>query len=181
MSTIIKKASWRKAVLFTALFIAMYILINNTDVGVAGLLGITGGASILDFEFGYTSVQALDMLTALGEQGRNFYLTKIIPIDFLFPLSYMLCYVGWIALLVKYSASKSYMKLLIFVPIIAMLFDWCENIGIIFMLKKYPLIPKWAAITASTAGILKMICIVASVLAIVALLLVILIKRKKKV
>ena len=169
----------RKVVLFTVFFIAMYILINNTAVGVAGLLQITGGANILDFEFGFTAAEALDMLTALGGQGRSFYLTHIIPIDFLFPLSYMLCYMGWIALLLKYIAPKGYMKSLLLVPSLAMLFDWIENIAVIFILKNYPSLPEWAVITASTAGIVKMICIIASVAAIIILLLVLFFKRKK--
>ncbi|MDL2294422.1 hypothetical protein LJC60_07315, partial [Ruminococcaceae bacterium OttesenSCG-928-D13] len=180
LNIIISKASWVKSALFTVFFIAMYVLINNTAVGVAGLLQITGGASILDFEFGFTADQALDMLTALGKQGRSFYLTRIIPIDFIFPLSYMLCYAGWIALLVKHISPKGHLKLLLLVPILAMLFDWGENMGIIFMLVKYPLLPKWVVISASTAGILKMICIVASVAAIVALFIVLFFKRKKK-
>ena len=179
MNTIIEKASLRKAVPFTVFFVAMYFLINNTAFGVAGLLQITGGANILDFEFGYTAAEALDMLTALGEQGRNFYLTRIIPIYFPFPFSYMLCYAGWIALLLKHIAPKGYMKSLLLVPITAMLFDWIENIAVIFMLKSYLSLPKWAIMTASTAGILKMTCIVASVATIGVLLLVFFFKRKR--
>lgn len=179
MNTIIAKGSWKKTALFTAVFILLYILINFSAIGVAGLLQITDGASILDFEFGYAEDKALAMLTAMGELGRDFYLTKIIPIDFLFPLSYMLCYMGWIAMLVKDIASKGRLKYLLLIPFFAMLFDWTENIGIIFMLKKYPSLPEWAVMTASTAGILKMICIVMSVLTIAVLLVVFFVKRKR--
>lgn len=180
MNTIISKASWKKSVLFTVLFAILFILINFTAIGVAGLLQITGGANILDFELGYTTDQALHMLTALGEQGRIFYLMRIIPIDYLFPLSYMLCYSGWIALVLKYIEPIRRIKYLLFVPFMAMVFDWIENIGVIFMLNNYPLLPKWAVFTSSTAGILKMICIVASVAIIAVLFLVLFVKRRKE-
>jgi hypothetical protein len=87
---LILKASLKKAIIFSAIFAIMFALINKSGIGVAGLLKITGGASILDLEIGYTYEQAKDILTALGEEGRAFYLTRIMPLDFPFPVAYML-------------------------------------------------------------------------------------------
>ena len=154
-NTIIQKASLKKAILFTILFVAFYVIINFSGIGVAGLLEITGGANILDFEFGYTYEEAYGILTALGVEGRIFYLTKISPIDFPFPFTYMLFYAGWIALLAKHTLSKEWCKYLLLVPVLAMLFDWIENIGIITMLNNYPNLPSWAVLIASVGGILK--------------------------
>ena len=103
LNTVIQKASWKKAVSFTALFAAFYVLINFSQIGVAGLLKITGGASILDFEFGYSSEKAYGILTALGVEGRTFYLMRILPMDFPLPLTYMLFFTGVIALLCKHT------------------------------------------------------------------------------
>jgi len=114
-------------------------LINYTGIGVTGLLQITNGANILDFEFGYTASKAYDLLTALGNDGRSFYIMKILPLDFPFPFTYMLCYAGWIALMGKYTIPKSALKIHLAAPVLAMLFDWIENIGILAMLKNYPL------------------------------------------
>lgn len=180
MNTIIEKQTWKKTIIASVLFAALYILINFTAVGVAGLLQLTGGANILDFEFGYTTDKALAMLTALGEQGRVFYLTKIIPIDFPFPLSYMLFYASWIALLAKRIAPRGRIKYLLMVPFLATVFDWIENIGIISMLNNYPSLPGWAVVTASAAGILKTICTIASIMAIAFLFVAILVKRAQK-
>jgi len=155
LDTIIQKSSWKKAVIFTALFLAAFITINFSSIGVAGLLEITGGPSILDFEVGYTQEEAYDMLTALGPEGRAFYLTKGMPLDFPFPVSYMLCYVALMALLIKHTAPKKWCKYLLFMPVLAMLFDFTENIGIIVMLNSYPNLPAWAVSLASTFGILK--------------------------
>jgi hypothetical protein len=181
LNTFIEKATLKKALLFTAVLGAFFILINFTSVGVAGLLQITNGANILDFEFGFSSSKAFDMLTALGEQGRTFYLTKIIPIDFLFPFSYMLCYATWIALLVKHTAPKSSIaKYFVAIPVLAMIFDWTENVGIIAMLYNYPVLPTWAVLTASVAGMLKTTLIIASTAMIAIMLILFIIKRIKQ-
>lgn len=181
MNTLIEKITIKKAILFTVLFIACFILINYTSLGVAGLLQITNGASILDFEFGYSAEKAQSLLTALGEEGRAFHLTKIMPIDFVFPLSYMLCYSGWIAVLLKRRVFQNKAGFLLIVPVLAMIFDWIENIGIINMLRNFPDLPKWAVNMASISGILKMVLIISSVVAIVTLFVVGRLISKKKV
>lgn len=166
----IEKASHKKALLFSALFCALLVTINYSPIGVAGLLKITGGANILDFEFGYTCEEARGMLAALGPEGRAFYLAKILPADFLFPLSYMLFYTGFIALLLKNLNPARYAKYTVIIPAGAMLFDWLENAGVIAMLADYPDIPAWAASLASVSGMLKMIFTVGSITAIGVLL-----------
>lgn len=180
LDSIIQKASWKKAVLFTALFAIVYILINFSGIGVSGLLKITGGANILDFEFGYTNEKAYHMLTALGTEGRAFYLTKIMPVDFLFPLSYMLFYAELIALIIKCANHKNWYKYFLFLPVLAMLFDWLENVGVIAMLGSYPNLPKWAAFMASCAGILKIIFTASNIATIGILLIMSAIKCVRK-
>jgi hypothetical protein len=169
---ILEKATWKKGIIFSIIFAFFYTLINFTGIGVSGLLKITGGPNILDFEFGYTHEDAYRILAELGEGGRRFYLTKIVPIDFPFPLSYMLFYAVWTALLLKRilcyrkvrcqgchlppEFSKWY-KYTLLLPFFAMLFDWIENIGIITLLNKYPNLPAWAVFEASIGGILKIV------------------------
>ena len=177
MNRFIERITWKKALLFTALFVVLYILINYTTVGVTGLLQITNGANILDFEFGYTASKAYNLLTALGNDGRSFYIGKILPLDFPFPFTYMLCYAGWIALMGKYTIPQSALKFLLAAPVLAMLFDWSENIGILAMLKNYPLLPMWAVMTASVAGILKTVFTVCSLIIMILLLAVIILKK----
>lgn len=147
----------------------------------AGLLKMTNGATILDFKFGYSTADAHNMITALGKQGRAFYLTKIIPIDFPFPLAYMLFYAGWIALLVKHVAPSGAAKLLLTLPLLAMLSDWIENVGIIFILKQYPDIADKAAALASASGILKSLFTQGSIIAIIVLLVILIINKILKI
>ena len=142
------------------------------QIGVAGLLKITGGASILDFEFGYSSEKAYGILTALGVEGRTFYLMRILPMDFPLPLTYMLFFTGVIALLCKHTTQIKPLRFLLFVPVFAMLFDWTENIGILAMLNSYPILPEWAASVASVFGMLKTVFTVGSLVIIVMLFLI---------
>ena len=169
---VINKISWKKVILFSVLFAIFFLLINFSGIGVAGLLRITGGANILDFEFGYTYEKAYNMLTALGAEGRTFYITKILPMDYPFPLTYMLLYTGFIALLIKHTKQRKSYVFLLFAPVLAMLFDWTENIGIITMLNSYPNLPEWAVTVASIFGMLKTVFTVGSI-AIIGFLLII--------
>jgi len=180
LDAIIHKASWKKAAIFTLLFATFFVLINFSGTGVAGLLRITNGANILDFEFGYTYEEAHNMLTVMGAEGREFYLTRILPIDFPFPLSYMLFYAGFTALLIKHTAPHKQCKYLLFVPLLAMICDWIENIGIITMLNSYPNLPEWSVALASIMGMLKTVFTVGSILIIAGLLIVFIFSKISK-
>jgi hypothetical protein len=48
------------------------------------------------------------------------------------------------------------MKFALLVPVLNMLFDWIENIGIITMLRSYPDLPGFALYLSSIAGTIKM-------------------------
>ena len=179
LSGIIKKATWKTAALFAVLFAAFYVWVNYSQTGVAGLLGITGGANILDFEFGYTYEKAYNMLTALGAEGRSFYLTRILPMDFPFPFVYMLFFAGLIALLLKHLKPKEICRYLLIIPVLTMLFDWTENIGIITLLNTYPGMPVWAVSTASIAGMLKTVFLIGSI-AVIGILFIFLLWSKAR-
>ena len=175
INAIIQKATWKKGLLFTLLFAVFFTLINYSSAGVAGLQEITGGASILDFEMGYTHAEAHEMLTSLGTEGRTFYLTRIVPLDFPFPLACMLMFTGWIALLIKQIKPKNWNKYLLFIPVLAMMSDWLENAGIITLLKSYPDLSERAVSYTSILGMIKLMLlsgnIVITVILIVVLIL----------
>ena len=179
MKTVIEKVTLKKTLLFTAAFAVLYVLINFTSFGMVGLLRITNGASILDSEFGYSTAKAYDMLTALGEDGRNFYLFHILPLDAPFPLAGMLCFVGWIALLVKKVAPSSVARFTILIPLFSLLFDWIENLGAIIMLNTYPSIPELVVYIASVSGMLKMTFFLGNFAVIVVLLVAFIFKKAK--
>ena len=67
-------------------FLILGYLVNSRPFGIAQLKEMTGGVGILDMEILYTPEQAYAQLAALGEVGRAFYLTHIIPLDLLLPV-----------------------------------------------------------------------------------------------
>lgn len=135
----IESVGLAKALCATCFFVLMIYVIDFSPFGVAGLSKLTGGAGILDFEHGYSVQKAYSMLEALGEQGRNFYLTRILPEDIFFPLSFMLFNFCWMSVLLKKNfSSASRFNLVALLPLVNMLFDWSENIGFTLMLLNYP-------------------------------------------
>jgi hypothetical protein len=115
-------------------------LVNGRPFGVAELKSITGGVGILDMEVFYTPEQAYAFLAAMGDAGRAFELTHIIPLDLLVPLFYGLflsTFISW--LLHRWLPEKSRWHRLNVIPVIGALFDYLENLGIIAMLLAWPM------------------------------------------
>jgi len=172
LDKIIQNASSKKAILFTTLFITFFVTINFSPIGFAGLQQIVDGARILDFEFGFTYEVAQEILTALGDEGRAFYLRSLILLDTPFPITVMLALVSYISLLLKHTSVKKMIRYLLIIPVLFMLFDYIENIGIIIMLINHPNLPRWAVMMSSISGMLKYISSAVSVVAVVALFVV---------
>lgn len=130
----------RNALISFMLFIGMYLLINISPFGLAKLVEITDGHSILDMEMsGYTVDRAYEIFEALGEEGRAFNMKYIIPIDFLFPLAYGMFYFITLTLIVKNIGTKMKRPWVIgSIGLVATLFDLLENIMIINLLQSYP-------------------------------------------
>jgi len=115
-------------------------LVNGRPFGIAELKSITGGVGILDMEVFYTPDQAYAFLSAMGEAGRSFELTRIIPLDLLVPFFYALflsTLITW--LLKKWLPVDSQWHRLNVIPVIGALFDYLENLGIIAMLLAWPM------------------------------------------
>lgn len=158
LEMIINEATIRKALLVTGLYIIVFYIINFSSIGVKGLLEVTNGANILDFQNGYSVEQAYNMLTQLGEAGRAFYKNKILPLDYIFPIGNMLLYVSWMSFSLKrFKGVKIYFKGLLLIPVIAMVADWIENICITIMLYYYPVTLNGICKVSSTSTNIKFI------------------------
>lgn len=120
-------------------FFVLGYLINGRPFGVAELKSITGGIGILDMEVLYTPQEAYAHLAAMGEAGRAFALTHIVPLDLILPAAYTLAYafvITW--LLHRWLPRESRWHRLNVVPVIGGICDYCENFGIIAMLLAWP-------------------------------------------
>lgn len=137
---IISIASGRTVLAALAGILVTGFLVNGRPFGIAELKSITGGVGILDMEVFYSPEQAYRFLSAMGEAGRSFELTRIIPLDLLVPFFYALflsTFISW--LLHRWLPEKSPWQRLNVIPVIGALFDYIENLGIIAMLLAWPM------------------------------------------
>jgi hypothetical protein len=105
---------------------------------------------------GYSFDYANELLKALGEEGRNLYLSTQLPLDFIYPGLFSVTYsllLVWIFGKTFSANSKVYNFAL--VPFIAGLFDYFENVSIIKMINSYPELQINTVKVASTFTILK--------------------------
>ena len=114
------------------------------------------GMKLLDMmPTGYDLNYVSELFTSLGENGRLTYLTNQIPVDMIYPLLFGLTYcllLGYF--LEKLNKLNSPYIYLCLIPIIAGVADYLENIGIITMLKNYPILNE---ITVNTTNIFSVI------------------------
>jgi len=105
---------------------------------------------------GYSLEYATTLLDGIGSVGRHTYLSRQLPLDFIYPglfgISYTLLLV-W--LFGKGFAAKSPIFYLAFMPALAGFFDYLENIGIILMLRSYPHLSAATVSFASLSTVLK--------------------------
>lgn len=115
------------------------MLIDYSPIGIAGLSKVSNGVNILDFETRYTADFACPWLDSMGQAGRTFHLTRVMPLDILFPPSFMLFMFCWLSLLLqKTTKSNSKFFLISLLSPVYTLLDWTENIEITAMLMTFP-------------------------------------------
>jgi hypothetical protein len=117
----------------------------------------SAGMKLFDLSpFGYSYQYAIELLSALGSTGRATYLYRQLPLDFvypgLFPVSFCLLQ-SW--LFAKILRADSKMFSICLVPLTAGLFDYLENICIVFMLTSFPNVSEMLVAFASTFTIAK--------------------------
>ncbi|MCG8571402.1 MAG: hypothetical protein MJB14_14805 [Spirochaetes bacterium] len=146
-------------VIALVIFIVMSFIINNKPLGVGQLKEISREANIPDLVFNYSSVDIYQILENQGETGRNFYLTSISPLDFIFPITYCLFLVA--AILFFYRKVHLFHKGFILLPILVAVSDYTENILFRTIYFHYPQqIPGLVSI-ANFFTMAKFICMVA--------------------
>ncbi|MDN5352292.1 MAG: hypothetical protein PWQ12_1212, partial [Clostridiales bacterium] len=120
--------------------IAMMIIINTVDmaVSVPRIEAVSGGAEILDMKVYYTSDEAYKILDQLGTEGRRVYQGMLTEFDFIFPLLYALTLsMSAVMILGKLFPNAMRIQKLVLIPLLAVAFDWLENISALVMLANY--------------------------------------------
>ena len=115
------------------------------------------GIAIFDLlPSGYSFEYAIKLLDALGSEGREVYLYRQLPLDFIYPgLFAISCclLLSWIFLKTQKTNSKIFY--LCSIPIAAGLFDYFENVLIINILTSYPNVSEFVVSFASVITITK--------------------------
>lgn len=129
------------------------------------------------FSFNYVN----ELFSTLGENGRDTYLTLQMPVDMIYPLlfgiTYCLLIAYFLKILNKVATRYNY---LCYLPIIAGVSDYFENIGIITMLNSYPDITETAVSVVSMFSIIKSISTSIFFTALIIVLVIVGIRRIKK-
>ena len=122
-------------------------------------MAFANGIKLLDMmPTGYDFDYVNKLFSALGEKGRETYLTSQIPIDMIYPLlfavTYSLVMVYFLNKINKLNTPYIYLRNL---PIIAAIADYFENFGIISLLNSYPDITETSVSITSLFSVIKSI------------------------
>ncbi|NOT03933.1 MAG: hypothetical protein HOP27_04970 [Anaerolineales bacterium] len=107
---------------------------------------------------GYTTEYAISLLNAIGPEGRNLYQSLQLPLDFIYPGLFIVSYPLLFAWLLKKNHDlQSKVYYVLYLPILAGLFDYVENVLVVLMLKTYPDLDASLVAVASFATVTKSI------------------------
>ncbi|MEM8539361.1 MAG: hypothetical protein AAGF25_00265 [Pseudomonadota bacterium] len=140
----------QQAVVFSLAAAGIYLVMINTT-----LEHIQSLSGLRPFDMrpgGYSTAQAYALLDALGIDGRQYYLTRQIPLDLLYPGLMALTLVS----VLKWLESRGFYRVLaqvgVWLSVGAAIADYLENAGICLMIISWPELPTnliWAASFAS--------------------------------
>lgn len=137
------------ALLATSVYFAM------VSVTIAHLEVVSGQLPFDMRPFGYGPSDAATLLDALGADGREYYLSRQIPLDTLYPallaltLSSTICWFG------QRMPNRRLVHLGVACAVGSALFDYIENLGIVAMIYDWPDVAGSLVYAASTATIAK--------------------------
>jgi hypothetical protein len=116
------------------------IYISMLAITIPYIMKFSNGLKLLDMmPMGYNAEYVNSLMNTLGEHGRNAYLFIQLPLDmiypFLFGISYCLIFAYFLN---KFGKLRSPLFYICLLPLIAGIFDYLENIGIITILSNFP-------------------------------------------
>jgi len=128
----------KKVLLFFILTNIIYLIM--LAISIPHVMNFSNGMKLLDMmPMGYDAEYVDILFNTLGESGRDAYLFIQIPFDMAYPFLFGISYCLILAYFFnKLNKLKSPLIYLCFLPIIAGISDYFENIGIITLLTNYP-------------------------------------------
>ena len=143
--------------IFVLFLITMTVYVVMLTITIPKLMMFSEGKEILDMmPGGYDTAYVRELMTALSEEGRSYYLTKQLPLDFFYPalfaVTYSLIFMFFLRKIGKHQTAR---RVFAFLPVIAGLADYIENICIIALLKAFPNISADLVLSSSIASVVK--------------------------
>ena len=108
---------------------------------------------LMDLSFGFTPEKGYSILESYGEKGREVYLFVESFVDIIYPLIYTTAFILLLSFLFKKNDWN--LGLLNLLPLGCLVFDLCENLGIIKMLNAFPEKADFWANFSSNLGMVK--------------------------
>lgn len=129
---------------------------------------LSGGVGAIDFLIVYAPEKAYDMIAAYGRHGRQYYATITLTLDTVFPLLLALAFsLALIYVFRRAYSREGVLQRAVLVPLVAMVFDLLENIGIVTMLLTYPQRLPAVALLASAFSTVKWTAVLAEAILVV--------------
>ena len=108
---------------------------------------------LMDLSFGFTPEKGYSIIESYGQKGREVYFFVESFVDIIYPLTYTTAFILLLSFLFKKNAwSLGSLNLL---PLGCLVFDLCENLGIVKMLKVFPEKADFWASFSSNLGMVK--------------------------
>lgn len=144
-------------VIFALFVLTMAVYMAMLSYSIPAVSAFAPDLPIFDLSpTGYSFGYANELLDALGVEGRDLYLSIQLPLDFIYPGLFSVTY----SLLLVWLFGKTFnvdskIFYCAFVPFLAGIFDYIENVFIIKMINSFPDLHVITVKIASTFTILK--------------------------
>ena len=157
LNTLKKLASGKTVLILFTMTMAIYLLMLLYSIPLVE--SFAPNTALFDLSpSGYSYQHALSLLEELGNEGRQIYLSRQLPLDFIYPglfgFSYTLMLFWLFSKSVKDASRLFYLA---FIPALGGLFDYLENFFIIRMINAFPDLSPGLVQVASTFTLLKSI------------------------
>lgn len=162
---IASKIKWKHIILLLIMFVCMMTFMRYIAAQVKYISRETG---VLVLQLGNSVENILQTMNALGDNGRRYYLTRFLIVDYFYAIVYAAFYFCSILLLLCKNGirKKSVYNLCLF-PIIGMLFDWLENIFLRFIILNWTSRPVVLCILFVVSNLIKFLFVYLSLLLVI--------------
>jgi hypothetical protein len=152
---LIRHSSGKKVLIWFLLANLFYILM--VVITIPKVMHFANGMKILDMlPTGYDFEYVNNLLLALGDAGRSAYLFQQIPLDMIYPFLFAASYsLLLVFLLKKLDKTETLWYYLAYLPLVAGLSDYAENLGIITLLNQYPDISETSVQVSNVFSLVK--------------------------